>query len=55
MYLFVFLQIMQHDTVGDYLSVQNIYVNVVRFLSVDNAKYLAPNGYTAFPGFWATN
>lgn len=50
MNLSVFLQHMQHDTVGDYLSVQIIYVNMVCFLSVDNAKYSAPNGYTAFPG-----
>lgn len=41
---------MQHDNAGDYLSVQNIYVNMVCFLGVDNAKYLAPNGYTALPG-----
>jgi hypothetical protein len=49
MYLSVFLQSMQHDTVGVYLSVQAIYINMF-FLSVDNSKYKAPNGYTALPG-----
>jgi hypothetical protein len=49
MYVSVFLQSMQHDTVGVYVSVQTIYVNMV-FLIVDNSKYKAPNGYTALPG-----